>query len=129
MRDIIENILNKYSVGSMAGKNLKFQLMRASIKKEQRVLSLDMTLNFVMPLAACHDIKYAVAEKLDNKINGVEINFSYDGLNMKEEEIIAAFIPHMIETAGCGYAGIAKAIQADNFEWDGKPSPIALLSL
>ena len=39
---------------------------------------------------------------------------------MKEEEIIAAFIPHMIETAGCGYAGIAKAIQADNFEWDGK---------
>lgn len=39
MRDIIENILNKYSVGSMAGKNLKFQLMRASIKKEQRVLS------------------------------------------------------------------------------------------
>lgn len=26
----------------------------------------------------------------------------------------------MIETAGCGYAGIAKAIQADNFEWDGK---------
>ena len=65
-----------------------------------------MTLNFVMPLAACHDIKYAVAEKLDNKINGVEINFSYDGLNMKEEEIIAAFIPHMIETAGCGYAGI-----------------------
>ena len=120
MRDIIENILNKYSVGSMAGENLKFQLMRASIKKEQRVLSLDMTLNFVMPLAACHDIKYAVAEKLDNKINGVEINFSYDGLNMKEEEIIAAFIPHMIETAGCGYAGITKAIQADNFEWDGK---------
>lgn len=41
---------------------------------------------------------------------------------MKEEEIIAAFIPHMIETAGGGYAGITKAIQADNFEWDGKKS-------
>ena len=99
---------------------MKFDLTRASIKKEQRVLSVDMTLNFVMPPAACHDIKHAVAEKLGGKINGVEINFSYDGLKMKEEEIIEAFIPHMIETAGGGYGGITKSIQADNFTWDGK---------
>lgn len=120
MKEIIRDVLSKYRVGSLSQNDLKYDLRRACIKKEERVLSLDMTLNFVMPIDACHDIKERVGQKLGDMVSGVEINFSYDKILLTEEEIIGLFIPHMIEIINGGYGGITKAIQKDRFIWDGK---------
>lgn len=120
MREIIKDVLSKYHVGGLSQEELKYDLRRACIKKEERVLSLDMTLNFVMPLEACHDIKDRIGQKLGDMVRGVEINFSYDHILLSKEEIIGLFIPHMIEIVNGGYGGIAKAIQEDNFVWNGK---------
>ena len=57
MREIIRDVLSRYHVGHLSQDELKYDLRKSCIKKEERVLSLDMTLNFVMPLDACHDIK------------------------------------------------------------------------
>ena len=54
MREIIANTLSKYNIGSVPREALKYELMRASLKKEERVLSVDITLNFVVPIKACH---------------------------------------------------------------------------
>ena len=60
MREIIANTLSKYNIGSVPKEALKYELMRASLKKEERVLSVDITLNFVVPLEACNEIKEAI---------------------------------------------------------------------
>ncbi len=79
-----------------------------------------MTLNFVMPIEACHMIRDTLAEQMGNKIGGVHINFTYSAMAQDEEEIIRLFIPHMIEIVNGGYAGIASAICTDSIQWDGK---------
>ena len=66
MREIISSTLSKYNIGSVPSEDLKYDLLRASLKKEERVLSVDITLNFVVPLKACNEIKEAIAKKLDN---------------------------------------------------------------
>lgn len=119
MREIITEALNKYKIGNVSKELLKYNLERASIKKDQGFLSVDMTLNFVIPIEACHYIKNAIVKKLDNKVRGVEINFSYKNMVISNEEIIELFIPHMIEIVNGGYGGITKAIQTNSFELDG----------
>ena len=119
MREIIANTLSKYNIGSVPKEALKYELMRASLKKEERVLSVDITLNFVVPIEACNEIKEAIANKLENKLNGVELNFFYDNMVLSEEELIGLFIPHMIEIVNGDYGSVTKTIQQDNFQWDG----------
>lgn len=119
MREIIANTIGKYNIGSVPKEALKYEILRASLKKEERVLSVDITLNFVVPLKACNEIKEAIAVKLDNKINGVELNFFYDNMILSEEEIIGLFIPHMIAIVNGEYISITRSIQTDNYQWDG----------
>lgn len=119
MRQIIEDALNKYNIEGMPEKAIHYELLRASIKKDSGVLSVDIALNFVMPLKACDEIRDAVIKKLDYKIKGVELNFIYENLSQNHEETIRAFIPHMIRIVNGDYVGITKAIQTDNLKWDG----------
>ena len=119
MREIISNTLSKYNIGNVPAEALTYELMRASLKKEERVLSVDITLNFVVPIKACHEIKEAIAAKLENKLNGVELNFFYENIVLEEKELIGLFIPHMIEIVNGDYASVTKSIQTENFQWDG----------
>ena len=119
MREIIANTLSKYDIGTVPKEALKYELMRASLKKEERVLSVDITLNFVVPIKACNEIKDAIAAKLENKLNGVELNFFYENIVLEEKELIELFIPHMIEIVNGEYASVTKSIQHENFQWDG----------
>ena len=119
MREIIANTLSKYNIGTVPKGALKYELMRASLKKEERVLSVDITLNFVVPIKACNEIKDAIAAKLENKLNGVELNFFYENIVLEEKELIELFIPHMIEIVNGEYASVTKSIQHENFQWDG----------
>lgn len=119
MRQIIEDALNKYNIEGMPEGSVHYELLRASIKKDSGVLSVDIALNFVMPLKACDEIRDAVIKKLDHKIKGVELNFIYENMLQNHEDIIRAFIPHMIRIVNGDYVGVTKAIQVGNFQWDG----------
>lgn len=120
MNDIIDKAIRQSGIDLDENPAYKYKLTKASIKKEQMVLSLDMTLNFVMPIEACHMIRDTLAEQMGNKIGGVHINFTYSAMAQDEEEIIRLFIPHMIEIVNGGYAGITSAICTDSIQWDGK---------
>lgn len=120
MREIIKEALDKFKVVNVSEAQPSYELKRASIKKKQRVLSVDITLNFVMPVEACDYIRDAIIEKLGGKINGVELNFIYENMAQNSEAIIKSFIPHMIRIVNGDYIGITKTIQADNFEWNGQ---------
>ncbi len=119
MREIIEQALSKYNAWNHPTESLEYKLERASIKKDKRVLSVDITLNFVMPVKACNEIKKGIAAKLDNKLDGIELNFFYKDMILSDGEIIELFIPHMIELVKSDFGGITKTIQAEKYEWDG----------
>ncbi len=120
MNDIIDKALSMCGIDMSKNPAYEYKLTRASIKKDQRVLSLDITLNFVMPIEACHMVTDMLAQQMGGKIGGVHINFSYGYMAADQQEIIRLFIPHMIEIVNGGYTGITSAICTDSLQWDGK---------
>lgn len=120
MREIIANILSKYNIGNVPREALKYEILRASLKKQERVLSVDITLNFVVPLKACDKIKDEIAKRLDNQISGVELNFFYEDMVLNAEEIIELFIPHMIDMVKEDHGSLVKSIHTENYKWDGQ---------
>lgn len=120
MIDIIERALGQQNIGNLKRDELKYKLERASIKKELGVLSIDITLNFVMPVSICETIKEEIIQKLDHKIKDVELNFEYRSVAMTVEDSIKFFIPHMIQIVNGDYSSITKTIQPDNIQWDGE---------
>ena len=113
MNDIIDKALSMCGIDMSKNPAYEYKLIRASIKKDQRVLSLDITLNFVMPIEACHMVTDMLAQQMGGKIGGVHINFSYGYMAADQQEIIRLFIPHMIEIVNGGYTGITSAICTD----------------
>ncbi|MDD6881994.1 MAG: PolC-type DNA polymerase III [Firmicutes bacterium] len=127
MREIIEETLSKYTIGNVEKESLKYTLNRASIKREKRVLSVDITLNFVMPIKACREIADKIGKKLDHKLNSVELNFSYEDVILKEEDIIYLFLPHMVESVTGSFGGVSSTISLDNYIWDGRKLTIFVM--
>lgn len=127
MREIIEKALGQHEIGSLSREKINYTLDRAAMKKETGVLSIDMTLNFVMPVEVCEYIKEEILKKLDYKLNRVEINFTYSKLIMKEGEAIKTFIPHMIRIINGEFAAITRAIEADNTVWEDGNLKISVL--
>lgn len=127
MREIIEETLSKYTIGNVEKDSLKYTLDRASIKKEKRVLSIDITLNFVMPIKACREITDKIGKRLDDKLNNVELNFYYEDVILKEEDIIYLFLPHMVESITGNFGGVSSTISLDNYIWDGRKLTIFVM--
>ena len=93
MIEIIEGVLKNHDIGGVRREKLKYTLDRASIKKEEGALSIEMTLNFVMPIKARNEIKNAISDKLNHKINDVKINFFYRDIILEKEEAVKLFLP------------------------------------
>lgn len=120
MIEIIEGVLKNHHIGSLPREKLKYTLDRASIKKEEGALSIEMTLNFVMPIKARNEIKDAISEKLNHKINNIKLNFTYKDIIIEKEEAVKLFLPYMIEIINGEYLAITKTIQTDNVSFNGR---------
>ena len=120
MREIIAKAVEQFDIGSVSKEQLQYTLDRASIKQNEGVLSIDMTLNFVMPLNACNYIKDEILKKLEYKLGGVEINFFYKDIVLDTKEAIMLFIPHMIEIINGEFSALTRTIREDKIEWDGQ---------
>ena len=117
MREIIDGAICWEQIGS--GKRdkteYKYTLGKGVIHKETGVLTLPITLNFVMPFLDCEKIKAIIINKLD-MIKDVEFDFKYEDLILSNEEIIGLYIPHMIHILNGSFIAITKAIDEKNFE-------------
>ena len=78
-----------------------------------------MTLNFVMPHLDMEKLKATLIHKLDG-IQGVKLNYSYENVVLRPEDIVRLFIPHMIEIVNGEYTAITKTIRENHFQFDGK---------
>ena len=117
MRKIIDGAISWEQIGD--GKRdkteYKYTLGKGVIHKDTGVLTLPVTLNFVMPFLDCEKIKAVILHKLD-MLKDVEFDFTYEDMILTDEEIIGLYIPHMIHVLNGSFVAITKAIDEKNFE-------------
>ena len=119
MKQIIENAVSWESIGDYPKDSLTYTIDRAVIHKDSGVLSIDMTLNFVMPHLDMEKLKATLIHKLEG-IHGVKLNYAYENVVLRQEDIVRLFIPHMIEIVNGEYTAITKTIRENHFIFDGK---------
>ena len=124
MKSIFENAVSWELIGDYPKEALHYSIDRAVIHKDTGVLSIDMTLNFVMPHLDMEKLKGTLLHKL-NGISAVKIHYTYSDVVLEAEDIIRLFIPHMIEIVNGEYTAITKTIREDCFRYDGSHLEIA----
>ncbi|MGN1333761.1 MAG: PHP domain-containing protein, partial [Anaerovoracaceae bacterium] len=120
MREIIDGAISWEEIGTVKRDKdeYRYTLGKGVIHRETGVLTLPLTLNFVVPFLDCEKIKAIIFNKL-NMLKDVEFDFTYEDMILSDEEIISLYIPHMIHTLNGSFVSITKAIDEKNFEFKG----------
>ena len=118
MRNLIEKAVDWASIGDYPKESFTYTIDRAVIQKETGVLSIGMTLNFIMPHLDMEKVKASLIHKMEG-LKGVTFTYNYQNMILREEDIVRLFIPHMIEIVNGEYTAITKTIRTDHFTWDG----------
>ncbi len=119
MRNLIEKAVNWDSIGDYPRESFTYTIDRAVIQKETGVLSIGMTLNFIMPHLDMEKVKASLLHKIAG-IKGVKFDYTYQNMILREEDIVRLYIPHMIEIINGEYTAITQTIRTEHFTWDGK---------
>lgn len=119
MRKIIDSAICWETIGdeNRDKTEYKYVLGKGVIHKETGVLTLPITLNFVIPFLECEKIKAIIINKL-GMLKDVEFDFTYEDMILSPREIIRNYIPHMIHILNGSFIAITKAIDEKNFELD-----------
>ena len=86
MKMIFEKAVSWDSIGDYPREAFTYTIDRAVIHKDTGVLSIDMTLNFVMPHLDIERMKGTLIHKLPG-ITGVKINYTYQDVILCREDI------------------------------------------
>ncbi|MBR4410572.1 MAG: PHP domain-containing protein, partial [Firmicutes bacterium] len=119
MKNLIEKAVGWESIGDYPRESFTYTIDRAVIQKETGVLSIGMTLNFIMPHLDMEKVKASLIHKIDG-IKGVKFDYNYQNVILRTDDIVRLFIPHMIELVNGDYTAITKTIRTEHFTWDGK---------
>ena len=128
MRNLIEKAVDWASIGDYPKESFTYTIDRAVIQKETGVLSIGMTLNFIMPHLDMEKVKASLIHKMEG-LKGVTFTYNYQNIILREEDIVRLFIPHMIEIVNGEYTAITKSIRTDHFTWDGARLDIESLGI
>ena len=119
MKNLIEKAVGWESIGDYPRESFTYTIDRAVIQKETGVLSIGMTLNFIMPHLDMEKVKASLIHKIDG-IKGVKFDYHYQNMILRTDDIVRLFIPHMIELVNGDFTAITKTIRTEHFTWDGK---------
>jgi DNA polymerase-3 subunit alpha (Gram-positive type) len=104
----------KHILDSIKKENETYEIKKAVVSGDKGVLSLDIRLNFIVPMDQVKQIKKSMLEEIPG-LSGVEISFLYDEIHMEQGAIIGLFIEHMIELVNGKYSAITKTIFPKEF--------------
>ena len=126
MKSLIESGIQWETIGDYEKSAFHYEVDRAAIQKETGILSIYMTLDFIMPYQDMERLSAQLIHKLAG-IHGVKFHFHYDNVILRSMDIVRLFIPHMIDIVNGEYTAITKTIQTDNFQYqDGRLDIYAL---
>jgi DNA polymerase-3 subunit alpha (Gram-positive type) len=104
----------KHILDSIKKENETYEIQKAVVSGDTGILSLDIRLNFIVPMDQVSRIKQSMLSEIPG-LSDVEINFIYDQVSMERDEIIALFIEHMIHLVNGKYSVITKTIFPKEF--------------
>jgi DNA polymerase III subunit alpha, Gram-positive type len=99
----------KHILDSIKKENETYEIIKAVVSGDKSILSLDIRLNFIVPMDQVKQIKKNMLEEIPG-LSDVEISFIYDNVSMEPSEIIGLFIEHMVEMVNGKYSVITKTI-------------------
>ncbi len=104
----------KHILDSIKKEHETYEITKATMSGDKGILSLDIRLNFIVPMDQVKRIKKSMMEEIPG-LTGVEISFFYDEISMERDRIIGLFIEHMIEMVNGKYSVITKTIFPKEF--------------
>lgn len=125
MRELFDKNINWEAVGHPR-EQLKLEAEEAVIGKETGVLNIRLRLNFVVPHLDMERIRGILLHHFP-ELKGVRFQCVYENVILAPHQVIALFIPHMIEIINGRYAAITKTIQTEKYRFDGETLEILAL--
>lgn len=114
MLEILENSIDFTRLGNHGREELKAETKKAVISEKDRVLFLELELNFVLPIESIDKFKRSLTGRLKG-IEDVKLGLSYKDLAQTAEEAMPLYIHHMIGIANGKFAHVTKTIYTDDF--------------
>ena len=104
----------KHILDSIKKENETYEIMKAVVSGDTGILSLDIRLNFIVPMDQVRRIKKSMMEEIPG-LSGVDISFIYDQISLERDQIIGLFIEHMVDLVNGKYSVITKTIFPKEF--------------
>jgi DNA polymerase III subunit alpha, Gram-positive type len=99
----------KHILDSIKKENETYEITKAVVSGDTSILSLDIRLNFIVPMDEVRRIKQSMMEEIPG-LTGVDITFDYQEVAWDRDRILDLFIEHMIELVNGKYSVITKTI-------------------
>ena len=111
MRSLIDGAINweEISRGKIDKSEYRYQLGQGRISKETGVLTLPVTLNFIIPCDDYIKIKEIIKAKIP-ELRGVTFSFTYNDLVLDPGDIVRLYVPYMIQILNGPYDPFTKTI-------------------
>ncbi len=89
-----------------------------TLNKATKTLTLDIRVNFIVPIEALKTIENDMVEKIDI-VDQVIFNFSYYDVYMEKEHIVDYFVPHIFTYIDQNYSHLSRALNRNRFSHEG----------
>ena len=103
-----------------------YEVTEAVLESETGVLQMHLRLNFIMPKLSMDKLKAVILHQI-GALKDVKFQYTYEQVILTEAEILALFIPHMIEIINGKYAAITKSIESSKYRCTGETLEIFAL--
>lgn len=115
MKKILENSLDFSRLGDWTSEDLKVETKKAVISRDGKKLTLELELNFVLPVEDLDRFKRTLVGQLQG-VEQVQLKIEYRDLKQSVQEAMQFYIAHMIMLVNGKYAHVTKTIYTDR--WD-----------
>ena len=122
MRELFDKNIEWEVLGDRSKDDYRLEIRDVLMKKSTGVLTVELALNFVIPVTSERKIKAIIASSI-GEINDVEFNCRYMDMIQPPEEYLSLYLPRMIEKANGEFRAVTENIivtgDRSDIEFDG----------
>ncbi len=115
MLGFIEQTIDWKLVGDYERDRLKCKVEVAELNAKSLIFKLKLKLNFIIPYVDTQRIKGIIMSQI-KELKGVDVEFVYEDVVLRQEDIIRLSIEHIIHEINGEYSSITRTIRTDSCE-------------
>jgi len=117
LKELIENGVRWSAIGKHSKTEYVYSIGRAVLEKESNTLTMDITLNFVIPFEDANRMEEDLSARFDPV--RFRFRFHYEDVILTEKEILKQYIPYMVKEANGTWAHLTRTLDPDQFTVEG----------